>query len=285
MSSSPFQLAIISDELAQDFGRACEVARELGCEWIELRELWNKNLFHLEAAELAEARRLIAKYELRVTGIASPLYKVDWPGAPVSAYSPPRDEFGASFSFERQPEVLERGIELARRFNAPRLRCFDFWRLADPAPHRAAINEMLRQAAEAAAAEDVTLVLENELACNTATAAESAAVLAAVPQIKLVWDPANAAMAGDRPFPEGYRLLPVNRIGHVHCKNCQMQPNGCLSWSPVNDGVVDWAAQLIALYDDGYRGGVSLETHWRGAGTPEASTRECYRQLEAALPR
>lgn len=282
--STPFQLAIISDEIAQDFGHACEVARELGCEWIELRELWNKNLFHLEAAELAEARRLLAKYELRVTGIASPLFKVDWPGAPVSAFSPPRDEFGAAFSFERQPEVLERGLELARRFSAPRLRCFDFWRLADATPHRAAINARLRQAAQAAAAAEVTLVLENELACNTATAAEAAAVLAAVPELQLVWDPANAAMAGDRAFPEGYRLLPVHRIGHVHCKNCRPQLDGKLAWSPVSAGVVDWRAQLLALYQDGYRGGVSLETHWRGAGTPEASSRQCFRELEAALP-
>lgn len=287
---TPFKLAIISDEIAPDFGRACEVARELGCEWIELRELWGKNLLHLEAAELGEARRILAKYELRVAGIASPLYKVDWPGAPASAFSPPRDEFGAAFTFAQQPEVLERSLELARRFSAPRLRCFDFWRLADPAPHRDAINEYLRQAVTAAAADEVSLVLENELACNTATAAEAAATLAAVPGLQLVWDPANAAMAGDDAFPAGYRRLPVERIGHVHCKNCQRLTGQQLAWSPVSQGVVDWTAQLRALYADGYRGMVSLETHWRGAtgagnaGSAEAATRICWRELEAAQP-
>lgn len=287
---TPFKLAIISDEIAEDFGRACEVARELGCEWIELRELWGKNLLHLEAAELAEARRVLAKYELRVAGIASPLFKVDWPGAPASAFSPPRDEFGATFTFAQQPEVLERCLDLARRFAAPRLRCFDFWRLADAGPHRAAINAYLSQAVTAAAADEVDLVLENELACNTATAAEAAATLAAVPGLQMVWDPANAAMAGDDPFPAGYRRLPVNRIGHVHCKNCQPQADQKLVWSPVSQGVVDWAAQLRALHADGYRGMVSLETHWRGAagagkvGSAEAATRVCWRELEAAQP-
>jgi L-ribulose-5-phosphate 3-epimerase len=42
---SPFRIAVINDEITQDFGRACEVAsKEFGMEWIELRGMWNKNL-------------------------------------------------------------------------------------------------------------------------------------------------------------------------------------------------------------------------------------------------
>jgi len=40
------------------------------------------------------------------------------------------------------------------------------------------MNEKLRNAAEKAAKKDVILILENEAACNTATAAEAAKVLA-----------------------------------------------------------------------------------------------------------
>jgi L-ribulose-5-phosphate 3-epimerase len=46
---------------------------------------------------------------------------------------------------------------------------------------------------------------------------------------------------------------------------------------------VDWAGQLRALAKDGYRYAVSLETHWRGAGTPEASTRISMAGLKDAL--
>jgi hypothetical protein len=36
--NSPFRIAIIDDEISQDFGRACEVAaREFEMQWIELR--------------------------------------------------------------------------------------------------------------------------------------------------------------------------------------------------------------------------------------------------------
>ena len=106
---SPFRIAVINDEITQDFGRACEVAsKEFGMEWIELRSMWNKNILKLDAAEVAEARRILEKYKLRVTDIASPLFKVDWPGAPKSKFSPKRDQFNADFTYDQQGEVLER---------------------------------------------------------------------------------------------------------------------------------------------------------------------------------
>ncbi len=195
-----FKLSVFNDEITSDFGRAVEVAsKEFGLGYIELRVLWGKNILTLDAKEIAEARRLLERARLRVTSIAGPLFKVDWPGAPVSKFSQ-RDKFGADFTFEQQPEVLERGLELARAFNTDRLRCFDFWRLEDPQPHRAAMDEELRKAAEKAGKRGVTLVMENEFACNTATAKEAARTLDAVraPSFKLNWDPATRPSAARR---------------------------------------------------------------------------------------
>src|SRR6267143_5886767 len=171
---SPFRIAVINDEITQDFGRACEItSKEFGMEWIGLRGMWKKNLLKLDAKEIEEARRILEKYQLRVTDIASPLFKVDWPGAPKSKFSPKRDQFNADFTFEQQDEVIERSIELAKAFQTERVRCFDFWRLDDQAPHRTSMNEKLRDATERAAKKGVILVLENEPGCNTATAAEA----------------------------------------------------------------------------------------------------------------
>jgi hypothetical protein len=47
-------------------------------DWIELRGMWSKNIVNLDAREIAEARRILRKYELRVTDIASPLFKCAW---------------------------------------------------------------------------------------------------------------------------------------------------------------------------------------------------------------
>src|ERR1700720_282864 len=135
--NSPFRVAVISDEISQDFGRACEVAsKEFGMEWIELRGMWNKNLLKLDAKEIEEARRILEENKLRVTDIASPLFKTDWPGAPRSDQSEKRDQFHADFDATAQDKLLERCIALAKEFNTDRIRCFDYWRLAEPKPYR-----------------------------------------------------------------------------------------------------------------------------------------------------
>src|SRR5215475_325109 len=247
-SSSPFRVSVINDEISQDFGHVCEVAsQEFGMGWIELRGMWKKNIVSLDAKEVAEARRLLDKYQLKVTDIASPLFKVDWPGAPKSKYSEGKS-FNADFSLNQQDEVLERAIEMAKAFGTDRIRCFDFWRLDDQAPYRAAINEKLRYAAEAAGNKGIILLLENDTGLNTQTGAEAARVLDAIksPHLMLNWDPGNAAASLERAYPDGYNHLPKDRIGHCHCKDTVKEGDG-YGWAAMGRGIVDWAGQFRAL--------------------------------------
>jgi L-ribulose-5-phosphate 3-epimerase len=285
--TSLFRIAVINDEVTQDFDHACSViSREFGLQWIELRAMWNKNIVNLDAKEVEDARRILEKYKLRVTDIASPLFKTDWPGAPKSQFSPKTPQFGADFTYEQQDDVLDRSIGLAKAFQTDRIRCFDFWRLEDQTPYRTAINQRLLAAAGVAEKKGVILLLENEPACNTATAAEAAKVLPSVnsPALMLNWDPGNAASRGEIPYPNGYELLPKQRIGHCHCKDAAKKSNGTgYDWAPVGQGVIDWAGQFAALKQDGYHLAVSLETHWRGAGTAEESTRQSWAGMKAAL--
>ena len=284
---SPFRIAVINDEITQDFDRACHVAaREFRMEWIEVRGMWNKNIVSLDSKEAAEARRILDKYQLRVTDIASPLFKTDWPGAPKSKFSPAKPEFNADFRFAQQDEVLERALELAKQFGTDRVRCFDFWRLEDQAPYRAAMNDRLREAAVKAGKKNITLVLENELSCNTATGAEAAKVLDMVKSrwLMLNWDPGNAAARGEKPFPDGYSLLPKDRIGHCHCKDVvRKSGDEPYDWAKMGSGIIDWLGQFKALKRDGYRYAVSLETHWDGGGTPEESTRQSWAGMKHLL--
>jgi len=282
---SPFKIAVINDEISQDFGHACEIAsQQFGMGWMELRGMWNKNVVNLDANEIAEAQRILKKNNLRVTDIASPLFKVDWPGASKSKFSPEHDQFNANFTYDQQGEVLDRTIELAKKFTSDRIRCFDFWRLSDQTPYRKAINGLLQQTAEKLGKIGLMLVLENESACNTATGAEAAKVLGSVPSrcFMLNWDPGNAATLGETPYPDGYDLLPKDRIGHCHCKDAIKTAKG-YEWAAMGKGIIDWVGQYKALKRDGYHHAVSLETHWRGAGTAEASTTQSWAGMKDAL--
>ncbi len=282
----PFRLAVINDEIDQDFEKACSIAaNDFGLHWIEIRGMWNKNVTELDAKQIADARKILAEHKLRVTDIASPLFKTDWPGAPRSSQSEKRDQFHADFDATAQDRLLEKCISLAHDFETDRIRCFDFWRLEDQKPFRAAINAKLQQAAQRCSKDKIILLLENEMSCNTATGEESAAVLAAIPDknFMLNWDPGNAAALGSTPYPDGYNLLPKKRVGHCHCKDVVRKPDNKYEWAPVGGGIVDWVGQLQALKRDGFHYALSLETHWRGAGTPEASTRISMDGLKKTL--
>jgi len=288
VDSSPFRISVINDEISPDFDHVCSViAHDFGLRWVELRSMWGKNTMDLSEDQVAEARRILAKYDLKVTDIASPLFKTDWPGAPRSQYGSKGDMHGAvDADFKKQDEILERAIALARQFDTGKVRCFDFWRLDDVAPYRAAIDDKLRTAAETAGKQGILLVLENEFECNTATGREAARTLEAVktPHLALNWDPGNAVMRGELDaFPVAWAVLPKDRIHHCHVKNAQKNADGKIEWAPVGTGYIDWTAQFKALRQVGYREAVSLETHWHGASTPEESTRISWAGMKKAL--
>ena len=287
-AAAGFKIGVISDEISDDFEHACSViANDFGLQWVELRGMWGKNLQQSSDVELAKAEEILHKYGLQVTDIASPLFKVNWPDAPQSRYGSVGDMHGATnVEYNRQGEVLARSIALAKRFKTNKVRCFDFWRLDDVKPYREAINERLGQAADVAAREQVLLVLENEFECNTATGREAGATLRGLPNSNLAlnWDPGNAVMRGELDaYPNGWSAIPKERLHHCHVKNAVKDETGTMVWAPVDQGYVDWAAQFRALKSIGYSDGVSLETHWRGGGSPEASSRESWTGMKKRL--
>src|SRR5258707_836247 len=285
-ASSGLRLSVLTDEISQDFGHACEVAsRDFGMGFVDLREIDGQNLMKWDAARIAEVRKTLDRFKLRVACLATPIFKVDWPDAPKSSFSPKRDQFGADFTHAQQNELLERAFALAKTFNTDRIRIFDFWRLDDQKPHRAAIDDVVRRAAAKAAKQNVVLVLENEYACNTATGAEAGRLLAAIPDeaLEITWDPGNAQFRDETPFPGGYAAIPKGRIGHMHCKDAVRKAGGGWEWAAMGRGVIDWVGQFRALKNDGYRHAVTLETHWRGAGTPEGSSRESFAGMKQLL--
>ena len=105
--------------------------------------------------------------------------------------------------------------------------------------------------------------------------------------LKVVWDPANAYLAGEEPFPRGYDLLDSRRIAHVHAKDCKVEDHKPV-WGPLGKQDVDWVGQIAALKEDGYNGYINLETHWQGPdGNKLEGSSICGRNLKklvAGLP-
>lgn len=264
-----FPIAVITDEFTQDFERICRTAVEMGIPALELRTIWNKNIVDMNDEEIRQVEHLAQEFGLEVVSIASPVFKCTLPDGGDIDHRFEQDAFHSAHTYDDQPRILERSLELANIFEAPIVRVFSFWRTVQPEKITSRIIEALHGAVEKAAVAGVKIGLENEHACNIATASESAPILDAIqhPSFGLVWDPANCYIAGEVPYPDGYGRLAANRILHVHAKDGVLPPGSDrMIWGDVGAGEVDWTGQLSAMVRDGYAGMVSLETHWGGPG-------------------
>jgi sugar phosphate isomerase/epimerase len=258
-------IGAITDEFSLDVETALDAMARIGMTVVELRLIGDRNIIDLSDDEVTRVRERVEQRGMRVLGIASPVLKCVLPDAPPLDDRFQQDVFGSSYTIADQPRLAKRAIEIAERAGAKMIRVFSYWRTTAPEQCVDRIVAALRELADRAAERGLTIGLENEHACNVATGAEAGRVLAAIdhPALKAIWDPANAFILGETPFPAGYRSLPAARVAHVHAKDCVMDGLKPV-FGPLGEMGVDWRGQIAALEKDGYSGAISLETHWRG---------------------
>ena len=276
-----FKLGIITDELTEELNEAAEFISSYGLHYCELREMWGKNIMNSPQADLDRARKVISDHRLQVSDIGSPIFKWNLPKMPAHA-NEKRDEFKASFIESDADRLLEQSFRLARFFGTPKVRIFSYWRVEDPEKAYPMVAERLRKAAQLASRNDIILVLENEMSCNVGTGKELGRILRDInsPHLRGNWDPGNALMLGETPYPDGYHAV-RGLFPHMHVKDVRKNAKtGKLEWAPVGGGIIDFRGQFAALKQDRYEGTMSLETHYRRAdGNKVESTRESLEGL------
>jgi L-ribulose-5-phosphate 3-epimerase len=283
-----FRLAVFTDEISQDLEKALGVVQEYALDGVEIRSVWDRPPQALDKKDIAEAKRLIDRAGLRVCSIGSPFFKCD-----IDSPEECREHL----------EILERCIGLADALGAPIIRGFTFWRKGDLESHWQRILDHFPEPVRKLERAGLILGIENEHSTFIGTGEKLARFLAEIdsPHVRAVWDPANSVHDIDDdeiPYPDGYEAI-KQWVDHVHIKDADKDENGKPFPVCLGDGVIDMKGQLRALEEDGYRGYVSLETHWRpkalseeelnrpGGATfsqeGEYATRRCLEWLHATL--
>jgi sugar phosphate isomerase/epimerase len=271
-----FHLGIITDEIAPGLDEAVDFIASYKLRFVELREIWGKNLMISPQEDLDRAKKLLTSRGLTVSDIGSPLFKWNIPGV-ATRQNEKRDFALGQYTEEDSDAALEKSFQLARFFGTKKVRIFSYWRVADPEKVYPQVRDRLAKAARLAEKNDIILCLENEHECNVGTGKELGRILRDVnsPALRGNWDTGNGVMLGEVPFPDGYQAV-KGLFPHMHVKDVRKNAQtGKLEWAPVGGGVIDFKGQIAALRKDKYTGTMSLETHYRRPdGNKVESTRE-----------
>lgn len=273
------RISAITDEIAPTPGEAIRFAQQYGLKWVELRAVPGSKTYYqfLSDDELRAAARELADAGLRVSFLNTGLLKFPMPGTEPVRFRNETPEARAKrlardqAEFDRRMEDLRKAIRAAHILGTDKIRIFTFTRVADPMALLPRIAEILEPMVAVAERENVRLLVENEGSCNVATCAELAALMKMLPSkhLGINWDALNGAAHGEKPFPDGYQLLPKERIGNVQIKGRSVLQGP--QW-------LDWAAIFQAMARDGYEGCFGLETHIFGPELFQKS-HECMREI------
>jgi sugar phosphate isomerase/epimerase len=275
-----FKLGIINDEVSYDLEDALRFLKSYGLSWIELRELWQEDHYitALNKKELRRVKDLLEKYQIKVSVIATYIYKCQLPGSQLGI-TPDRNYY----KYSQQNDVLKRAIEIGHFLDCRSLRVFSFWRTRHPQAVYRQVVDHLERAIESGQKAGVRILLENETNCNVGTGAELKRIAAEIPSefFGVNWDPGNAFALNELPYPDGYEQLPADRIFHCHLKDIRANTGSQEHpWLPIGKGDIDFLGQLRALDKAGYQGTLSLETHYvPPGGTAEDGSRESMKGL------
>jgi sugar phosphate isomerase/epimerase len=288
-----FHFGVITDEIDQDFERACRVAAELGMEYVELHELWNRATHELSDQELATAKAILANYGLKTHLICGMFYR------PFSLADVELESLEQHPRFHEHMQRLDRFIEMAHLFDAPNIRTFGFTRDVggtNPSPRTpdgggvaeetlAKIVKAIQIACDRLLPEGLTLALENARSLYANTGGNMRRVLDGVnrPNLKIIWDPANAFVAGEDPAL-GFAQV-RGQIVDVHCKDAAVMDaaTGLTAWKRIGEGGTDWPTQLNLLWNEPVSH-YTIETHWHPAGADRTeNTRLTFESLKAFI--
>jgi len=266
------RISAITDEIARSSQDAITFAKQYGLKWIEVRNVPGQRMeyFMLPEDKLRAEAKLMDENGIRVSFLNTSMMKVAVPGIePVRWAKDPADRRAARWKadeekFAKRMDLLNNAMRAAKILGTDKVRVFTGWRAADPMAALPRIAEVINEMAVVAAREKTYLLIENEGACNVATSAELVALLKLIPSkwVGINWDPLNETAQKEKPFPDGYNMLPKKRVMNVQIKG-----------RSILDGPqkLDWRAIFDTLAKDGYKGQVGLETHIFGDVQIQAS--------------
>lgn len=288
MEENLLKTGIITNEISEDLEYALSVIKKMNLKYIELTNLWGKEIGDLSKKEISRLKELIDKYEFKVSCIAgwSFLGLPLWMREDDQTY----DLLTGWGSYTKHLERLKRTIEIAHILKTNIVRCFSF-------KTEVILNEKIwekliekyQKPIQIAENEDVILAVECCPFCNMSTGYLMHELIERIQSdnLRILWDPANSFYSmGENPFPLEYQYI-KNYIVHIHLKDFIMDKKinmfDCVS---AGQGIMSTLDLLKRLIEDNYQGVISLEPEFTPkGGTLEEGTLQFFNNFKKMLHR
>jgi sugar phosphate isomerase/epimerase len=239
------EFAFVTDELDREEPRAAiEAALEWGVTRFEIRNAYGARFPKQESEGLDELAALREEYAITYTAVSPGFFKCHLNDEQHIAYA------------------LGDGLDITMEFmegcDIPLLVCFGFEMATGTDDEAVAL---LQRMADRLGEHRLQGAVENETHCKFDTPARIAALLDRVdrPNLGANWDLGNLQEHAPDAIPEGYDAVKPY-IVNVHAKDVVLNPEGN-AWTPIGDGVCDWAGQVNLLQRDRIVEHITIENH------------------------
>jgi sugar phosphate isomerase/epimerase len=243
------RLAIVSDEISRDFRKAVEYGTEWGITDFEIRQLTTGRVPYVANDEINLVLEVVKEHDLNISAISPGLFKISL-----------LDEEQLKLQIE---ENIYESFRLADRLGTRNVIIFGFRRyIREPQSDYIQVLHILGRMAALAEKYGFQLLLENEPGFWADTGVNTVKLLDDIDSknLKSNWDPANAILAGEIPYPYGYLAI-RKHIRAIHVKDCRKSSNGDPEFVVVGEGEVDWLGQFRAIMHGIDIEYITVETH------------------------
>ncbi len=242
------KISIVSDEIALNFKKAARIGIEWGIRDYEIRYLKSGRVPYIsedDVVQIIEAKR---KNDLNISAISPGLFKISL-----------SDEVQLKVQIE---EHIYESFRLAEKLDTNNVIIFGFKKYPkEPQTNYVQVLHILGRMTSLAEKYGFNLLLENHPGFWADTGTNTAKILDDInsKKLKANWDLANAASAGEIPYPYGYLTI-RNHIFSIQVKDLRFNKDGKPEFTVFGDGTIDWQGQLKAIINNNNIKYLTIET-------------------------
>lgn len=237
-----FPVSVITDEISQDVEIACQLADKHHLAAIEIRSVEDTAPEKLSDAQIEKILAVAAKYNLQISALCSSVLKCE--------------------QGMEDDAQLDAALAVAKKLGCKLVRAFTYFKSDNY--DEAALVAKLQKYGRVAREAGMVLAIENEPSVNASSGEKLAKLLDKVDRCNVgaLWDPGNNLYGETEPgYPEGYEAVKAH-IVHIHLKDA-VRTESEAQGVALCRGEADFGGLFRALLRDGYRGYVTLETHYK----------------------